>query len=110
MNINHNVKKCKKCNKEFKPVRSFSLYCSTICRSRFNQIKNGKGAKPFKCQNCGKLFKRRSAKNTKCLECRELLSLGSKLAVNFADYPKTEREEELKMQEDWLKKNKVTVI
>ena len=66
-------------------------------------------AKPFKCQTCGSLFKRRSAKNTKCLECREKIKLGGTLSIKFAEYPQTDRKTELAMQKEWLKKNKVSV-
>lgn len=101
------TKNCLYCEEEFKTDFKQKVYYSRICGNRYNQRRQGRDAKPFQCHNCGEYFKRRSAKNTKCKKCRELLALGEKISNSFEDIPQLSREEELKMQEEWLKKNKV---
>ncbi len=99
------------CGKEYIPAKyGFSKYCSAICRSRASKKRQGKDAKPFKCLQCGELFKRRSAKNTRCPKCRNNTELGKKVIVTDI-VPVTDRDVELSMIKKWIDnpKNKIKV-
>ncbi len=103
------IKCCAFCKEDYIPKHKYglSLYCSTTCRGRANAIRNGTAAKPFKCLHCGTFFKRRSAKNTLCLVCRDKFALGKKMSKGEAEYPKLDRDVEICMIDIWLKNNKV---
>ena len=105
-----NIKCCVFCKKDFTPEHKYgqALYCSKLCRSRAAMIRNGTSAKPFKCKDCGVIFKRRCAKNINCQDCRDKLKLGEKLSIKHANYPQISREKELELQAIWLEENKLS--
>ena len=65
------TKPCSFCKNEFSPKNRVQKYCSPLCKSRASQQRQGLDAKPILCERCKRPFKRRSAKNTKCVPCRE---------------------------------------
>jgi len=102
------INKCQynECGLEYIPAKyGFSKYCSSLCRSRASQQRQGKSAKDVKCQACGSPFKRRSAKNTKCLDCRDKIAFGEKLSLKHVEFPQLDEVDSIRMQEAWLKTN-----
>jgi len=97
----------KECKKEFLPSKhGLQKYCNDICRSRANSLRHRKNAKELICAGCGNAFKRKSAKDTKCVECRTPKALKRSLAKQC---PAMEREIEVDLIQEWLSnpKNKV---
>ena len=98
-------KKCEHCGAEFISARSYRKYCSDVCRSRAAMTRSGKAAKTVECKSCGVEYKRRSALDTLCLECREKYKKIKKSDIPIDQIPKTDRETELSMIDAWLKEN-----
>jgi len=108
------VNKCKydECGLEYYPKHKFgkSEYCSDLCKSRASQKRQNKQAKIIGCISCGKDFARKGAKDLRCQVCRDNIKLGEKKSSGNVKYPKTERESEVAMIDDWIKKNKVKEV
>ena len=97
-------KKCLYCECEFKAARPYAKYCSSRCRYRAAQDRSGKTAKTIICVSCGCDFKRRSANNIFCLDCVDKMKIEKEIRRDFVNYPKTSREDELKMIQEYLDK------
>jgi len=102
-------KPCSHCKELFEPKNKIALYCSGLCRSRAAMDRHGRSAKPVKCRHCGEMFKRRSAKNTLCLDCREIFMPKKKIVNARDEFPVLDRITEIAMTNEWLKNNKVKV-
>jgi len=92
------MKVCNYCEKTFEPSHVLEKYCSTLCRSRMGQRRHGNEAKEIKCARCKEPFKRRSAKNTKCILCRNLERMGIKAEPKkdeLISRPNTKRENDM---------------
>jgi len=95
---------CLHCGKEY-VGHSLSKYCSDTCRYRYNFLRSNKAAKEIKCKWCGEKFKRRSAKDVYCVECKNI----DKKTVKQVDNYKLCRElttDESSMIEAFLNKTK----
>ena len=97
----------KECKKPYTPESKFgkTLYCSMQCRNNATRRKVPSVAKTLECKNCGEPFKRRSAKDILCMECKERTE-----PVKEKKLPQLDEDVSRKMQEEWLKNNKVEVF
>ena len=84
------------CKKEYIPAKhGFTRYCSSVCKSRAMQKRTGKVAKELVCVGCKNTFKRKSAKDIKCVDCRTPATPEGSLAKQ---YPIMDRENILSYQ------------
>ena len=97
------------CKLEYIPAKfGFTKYCSSVCKSRANQQRHGRAAKELICTSCKKPFKRKSARDLRCVECRTPKAPNGSLAQQ---YPVMDREIEKDLIQQWIDnpKNEIKV-
>jgi len=96
----------KECKKKFNKKHGLQKYCNDTCKSRASQLKLGKNAKELVCVGCKNTFKRKSAKDIRCIDCRTPNAIEKSKAKQF---PVMDREIEKDLIQKWLNnpKNKI---